>query len=953
MANSNITNKERLAQYSVPTDLEDRFYNIMNFAKNMTLKNSREYYDAENDISKYFSKMLIKYFSTGLSNNEILQLIQEVEEYNESIEAILKQRLDEETDNLKKSKFRLSLYGINAEKLTDDDIKPVSINYEKIRLLDGYNNSLIHLFIEKNKNNIKKSDGSLLNDNDILLNLENNIINFILTKRYFTDDGIYTPIFDTLLQGDEENPYIISNSSKLKDVETALITSKYIFIKPKKIKNNKNSASTEERMIAESGEHLAYFDISLYAQSNTEMQNFGYFNKYLDTEDSNNIYGTTYTYGGAIILYKEFNSKYRELLFSDICELAFFSEKTDIEQKMDVSEKNSITKQFCAIPRNNTTLDIFFKYSGDETSTKDLYKYSYVNPYTARIASESEMIRYFKGDNYISHGYGKYSYENEEINNFIDIFKEVRYYYYKVLLNESFINEQHYNLYEKTILIFMAVVRFMALKLDELKNIDTYNRKDIENFLYSFGMGKLADILNLDSNFANAEIYSKKILKNYLNLVQNKGSKDVIDILEDVFSIGSTELKIYKNILIGYKENDKKKYYFIKLDYNTNDILKEIENSTSRTPLSDYVNSDIYWDADDTPDAELNNLGLDVANTKYISPEVSIELSESTETNRLIFALIDALSEKFGSGNNNGNILINNIPLDKCLDAIRSLWKRYLKIITGKEGYNTTTPGNSIYRLNTNVIKENGSSKYNIYKYFNKNKSDGNLEGEMKRENEPYHYRDYETKNQILKKLIKFVNLYNSKNLDADSLKDAINDFNDAIKDFKKITRLSSGDISASCYNFLNEFFSELLTIKKDDSNKDFIEPVDDTINVEDVYTSLFSNETLDMEDQNSIKNAIINLCDNVSTVLEISLSISLTNRDETFIKFLKFSIEYFISYTADVYDFSFRHSYNSPDESLAPHDETKLDITMTDIDSFFYDELLKITVEEQNEGGN
>ena len=54
--------------------------------------------------------------------------------------------------------------------------------------------------------------------------------------------------------------------------------------------------------------------------------------------------------------------------------------------------------------------------------------------------------------------------KKEEIRNLLDIYKTTRDYYYKVLLNKSFIQDDGYSLYEKLLIAWMSIERFLTSK---------------------------------------------------------------------------------------------------------------------------------------------------------------------------------------------------------------------------------------------------------------------------------------------------------------------------------------------------------------------------------------------------------------------------------------------------------------------------------------------------------
>lgn len=299
--------------------------------------------------------------------------------------------------------------------------------------------------------------------------------------------------------------------------------------------NKKLIASEEEKHLINTGDPLIFFDIVL---------------------DNNNY----------IILYKEFNREYRELLDSESIEMSVNNVTNISGDEVSITFSNIIAlfnaSSIITRINNNPTgyirsmpetpiLIKDFNINGKLLTTQ-LFKYAYSNSYLARKATESEIIKYYIGDTYISNGYGRFKYQIEEIYSFLDIYQNVRDYYYRVLLNESFINEEEYPLYEKLFISFWAIERFITNKVDNLKDIDSFDLTDIKNFLTSYGMSDLANIIDLNDFYSSEEL-SKNLIKKYVELVQNKGSRKVINVLEEAFSITSGTLSIYKPMLLNLK----------------------------------------------------------------------------------------------------------------------------------------------------------------------------------------------------------------------------------------------------------------------------------------------------------------------------------------------------------------------------------------------------------------
>lgn len=938
---NNDSLEKRLNSYAIPDALMDRFHNIMNFSKNMTLKDSKFYYRTENPISEKLSSYLLKYFSAGLLDNEIIDLLKTCLNYNKTI--------DSRYDYSNLQIIFSEIYGLKYKVDNYETDLQLNKNWEESRekiMTDiSYETSFIKLLYD----DIIETTKLEIDEN----NFFDRSINTISKKELLINERSQN-IFPTEEMTEELKDYF--STTKLLDLynlEKALLNSKKIQIFKKvvdesEIKNNKRSASSVEKGLAEAGEHLIFFDLKIN-KINIDEEDRVLIKDYLQESNSANTNSSLILQFQ--LLYKELNPLYRNLLNSDMIDLISALQYNNIEDSLN-SSFNSVTTNSVKYPRSVADNIIIRDFYEDEklVATTKLFKYLYTNAYIARAAAESEIIAYYVGDEYISNGYGRFSFEKAEINNFIEIFKETRTYYYRVLLNESFTNEEEYSAYEKIMLISYAVIRFMANKIDTLKDIDSFDRNDIQNFLETFGMKSLSDVLEL-SDFINSEAYAKNILKNYINLVQNKGSRDVVKLIEEIFTLGNTELTIYKMLLVGYIKRDddgirSKNYNFVRLNYEDDDILNDIKESSSKINLQDFVSKDKYWDYENTTTELLNDLNVSVANTKYINPEITIELSAPYAVTRALFALVDWLitvnSEKWKPEEiklENFDGFTNDVSLLEYINSIRFLWFKYITMLDPNFKLDSSTRS---YKINENILNEdfeieNGIKLKDFY-YIDKNNDDAIYINEDKLKTVLGSHTTYASTT-----LGSLSTLFNA-DIIRPSLKDILSFVDRYIKGYFN----TAYQISYKEYEFINKIFSTVFLSEEtpDIMNQNDKDIVSDTSNK-------FASDFVDLGNKESIRLAIVKLCNGLTDFLEddeIIISLAMAGKDETFIKFLKNSIEYFISYTSEIYDFSYKNSYNTLLEMPNVIDGYKFDITSTEIDSFFYDEKL-IIQEESNNG--
>jgi len=252
------------------------------------------------------------------------------------------------------------------------------------------------------------------------------------------------------------------------------------------------------------------------------------------------------------ILYKELNSSLRGSCLSDVQEYVFarLLSSYDYDEAYFLASNTTTGISYLELTevlyKNYKEINEVFKV--DESFSR--YGYFKGNAYFARISNESDLIGYYVGDNTpassFTNGYGYFDYQKFEIQNFLEIYKETRDYYYRVLLNKSFIHDDSYSLFEKMFIGWVAIERFISSKISNLKNPDLFNSEDIFNFLESYGLG----VLNSFSFFLGSKDFKINIIKNFNKLIKLKGSKDVINLLGTIFDTGDTVVDINKFLLV-------------------------------------------------------------------------------------------------------------------------------------------------------------------------------------------------------------------------------------------------------------------------------------------------------------------------------------------------------------------------------------------------------------------
>jgi hypothetical protein len=322
----------------------------------------------------------------------------------------------------------------------------------------------------------------------------------------------------------------------------------------------KNYANEYETTIAKDGQQIIFIDIKDLDISN-------YINKsYIEYNDDGTVDSEIDTYGKKIrdifeissttiltgrftytILYKELNPILREQSLSDSQEYIIsrmINTSNPTKDALFKSNNNGISFSSGADTyyRSYIEKDELFQINSDFYR----YKFFYNNAYISRLSNESDIIGYYVEDN-LNNNYGRKDYEKREIELFLTIYQQTRDYYYRVLLNKSFIQENDYKLYEKLFISFFAIERFLNAKIENIHDPDYFNSTDIYNFLESYGLGVLNDE---KYNFIiDGKDFKLNVIKLFNELVKLKGSRDVISVILRIFEIGDFEADIKKFLI--------------------------------------------------------------------------------------------------------------------------------------------------------------------------------------------------------------------------------------------------------------------------------------------------------------------------------------------------------------------------------------------------------------------
>lgn len=178
---------------------------------------------------------------------------------------------------------------------------------------------------------------------------------------------------------------------------------------------------------------------------------------------------------------------------------------------------------------------------------RDPYYYGKVksmigNTFNFREKEYMDIVGYYF-NSYNDVYYGVNSEHKQEIALFLRSFQDVREYYFRNILLKSLVNDDMYPLYEFVLLVTMALDRYFNQKVSKHKHLDSYTTEDINNFLNSFGLSEL----NKYDNFYGSFDYKMSVVRNYNNLIKNKGTRRVKGLIESMLNESSNEYEVAIN----------------------------------------------------------------------------------------------------------------------------------------------------------------------------------------------------------------------------------------------------------------------------------------------------------------------------------------------------------------------------------------------------------------------
>ena len=367
------------------------------------------------------------------------------------------------------------------------------------------------------------------------------------------------------------------------------------------------------------------------------------------------------------ILYKELNSEYYSMIngepFDNMVAAYMYNTNTKISDQYFPLKFNS---------SNNTKL-----YDSDVTlALKD----KSVNQYNARITNDNDIVIIQAGE---SNGLND-EYSETLIESFKTIYTSVRNYFYNVLYNDAFVLDSKYRAFIFTYLIGVTLERYFTYKLDNINDISSYSLNECYDFLDNYGLSNVSTLAQ-STTVSNKIKILRAICGYYSDLMRYKGSKHVIDVIEEMFNNAGTkyEISLYKYLIYGKYSNAVFNTNNGTITENSNDIVftpVKYSNSLSNENINtaeynsekynSFIAFDKYWNSATVNEDDIKQLDISPTVTKYLALSVSVNIGEDAITNAYAISSMNYILDKL---NNDQTTTTTNKPgLQKIVFGIGS-----------------------------------------------------------------------------------------------------------------------------------------------------------------------------------------------------------------------------------------------------------------------------------------
>ena len=256
----------------------------------------------------------------------------------------------------------------------------------------------------------------------------------------------------------------------------------------------------------------------------------------------------------------------------------------------------------------------------DNASDYDYLKYlgsCKIDPFVARKAKDFEIIRY---------GLNRSDINPYLIKEFSALYDSFREYVMVALYNKSF--EDIYPTYRTFMRLLIQMFVLLHINSSAVHSLVT------KNYLDDTILHLMLDMYDLDNDMLMTTEVRRKLSTDVVNLIKEKGTKEVYDHLVSI--LGYSDVKIKKYMLMkgqqfdpdnDYEALDNVEPYFVPVDIDEDNVYSTIIND-NKIPYHEVIDNDpTWWDLPDTRKL-LEESNYSIADTKYIAIDAYIQQME-------------------------------------------------------------------------------------------------------------------------------------------------------------------------------------------------------------------------------------------------------------------------------------------------------------------------------------
>lgn len=523
------------------------------------------------------------------------------------------------------------------------------------------------------------------------------------------------------------------------------------------------------------------------------------------------------------------------------------AEKFETDYSMSTADRYIRAKDNTLDPKYGDYEKNLFIETYNETNKyyKGLYERYGIDYYTARKANDLTIL---KATNNTLDKWHKSIFETS--------YNDALNYYHKVLFTHAWDNQKYDRQFFQEYIIFMTVQRYIDKEMDGYFNVDTYNKRQLKNGFISYGLDYF-DIFPIE--------YQRRTYKVINDMIRNKGSNRVFDIIRDIFSFNNVIINQYK---LGRSKdiynNDDLIFYKTNIDKLT-DIFHDQTLS-----YDDVTKDDPYWRADKEEIISVNQNNsqgssiFNVMNTKYISVDIMLNILKNSQEMSYFWSLLNGINN------------LNNKTIQRYADTHNITFNEASKLV-GNEDFDFNFYDRNISSEPINIFNAIVALILLVLERMDWNDTINHHQGSLKR---VYGFNFDSDVLEFLEDCRDYVLWYNKKKFDSEDYANILSFLNRFhLQNFNRDNNTTKFDYIEELYNSHIDYDKELRSISMEIENVNGSQLLLKHLNENNLYAALdyLNNEILDY-DNRKINIGLINDMNNVKLLLSNFMTYKISN---------------------------------------------------------------------------